>query len=365
MARSMELSLLGEKLPAEKALQWGLINRVVDDGQALAEAKRSRELASGPTKALGLIRGLYWDSTGEFVRGTDRPRIPHATHRWCDKGFQEGVTAFLEKRPAKFTGNDSSLRTKQSGSDKVPAGLLRHFVPRNDGGKGENDAQDTLHGNVRRPASDRAGWDAMGRPRRTRRRGRQRRRARLHHRADAADARRSPQGDQALPRNDGQAVRREPHDPAVDQSAALRGISARIIEGGVKIVETAGYNRRNTSTISKKNGVKVIHKCTAVRRGVRAAAWASTPSRSTDSNARAIPAKTTFRPHPHSLRRRQDHDPDDRLRADSATARALPAALALGADGVNMGTRFCARRKRRSTKPSSSRWWRTTNARPT
>ena len=105
VARAMELSLLGEKLPAEKALAWGLINRVVDDGAALVEAmKIARELAAGPTKALGLIRGLYWDSTeNNFEEQLDlefrTQRVAGAT-----SDFKEGVAAFLEKRAAKFRG---------------------------------------------------------------------------------------------------------------------------------------------------------------------------------------------------------------------------------------------------------------------
>lgn len=105
VARAMELSLLGEKLPAEKALAWGLINRVVEDGAALEEAmKVARELAAGPTKALGLIRGLYWDSTeNTFEEQLDlefrTQRVAGAT-----EDFKEGVTAFLDKRPAKFRG---------------------------------------------------------------------------------------------------------------------------------------------------------------------------------------------------------------------------------------------------------------------
>ncbi|MFO1169052.1 MAG: enoyl-CoA hydratase/isomerase [Rhodoblastus sp.] len=105
VARAMELSLLGEKLPAEKALAWGLINRVVDDGAALDEAmKVADELAAGPTRALGLIRGLYWDSTeNTFEEQLD---LEHRTQRvaGATQDFREGVAAFLEKRAARFRG---------------------------------------------------------------------------------------------------------------------------------------------------------------------------------------------------------------------------------------------------------------------
>ena len=105
VARAMELSLLGEKLPAEKALAWGLINRVVDDGAALAEAmKVARELAAGPTKALALMRGLYWDSTENGFE--DQLDLEYRTQRvaGATEDFREGVAAFLEKRPARFRG---------------------------------------------------------------------------------------------------------------------------------------------------------------------------------------------------------------------------------------------------------------------
>ena len=104
-ARAMELSLLGEKLPAEKALAWGLINRVYDDAELMGEAKKmAKELANGPTKALALIRGLYWDSPeNSFEEQLD---LEYRTQRiaGATADFKEGVTAFLEKRPAKFMG---------------------------------------------------------------------------------------------------------------------------------------------------------------------------------------------------------------------------------------------------------------------
>jgi 2-(1,2-epoxy-1,2-dihydrophenyl)acetyl-CoA isomerase len=104
-ARAMELSLMGEKLPAEKALEWGLIYRVVEDAQLMDEAKKlARDLASGPTVALSLIRKLYWDSnenTYEQQLNLER-QMQGKAGRSAD--FNEGVRAFLEKRPAKFTG---------------------------------------------------------------------------------------------------------------------------------------------------------------------------------------------------------------------------------------------------------------------
>jgi 2-(1,2-epoxy-1,2-dihydrophenyl)acetyl-CoA isomerase len=104
-ARAAELSLLGEKLPAEKALEWGLVNRVFDDADLVPKAiELAHDLASGPTVALSLIRQLYWESphnTYEQQLNLERQSQSKAG-RSAD--FKEGVRAFLEKRPAKFTG---------------------------------------------------------------------------------------------------------------------------------------------------------------------------------------------------------------------------------------------------------------------
>src|ERR1700759_5099857 len=59
MARAMELSLLAERLPAETALAWGMINRVEEDDLLMPKTmKLAQGLARGP-KSLGLIRRLY------------------------------------------------------------------------------------------------------------------------------------------------------------------------------------------------------------------------------------------------------------------------------------------------------------------
>ena len=104
-ARAMELMLLGEKLPAAKALDWGLINRVVPDAEVHAAGHAiAAELAAGPTRALGMIRAAAWAATGadfDTALATER-KLQTEAGRTAD--FAEGVTAFLTKRAARFTG---------------------------------------------------------------------------------------------------------------------------------------------------------------------------------------------------------------------------------------------------------------------
>jgi 2-(1,2-epoxy-1,2-dihydrophenyl)acetyl-CoA isomerase len=104
-ARAIELSLMGERLAAEKALEWGLVNRVYDDAALAGETmKLARELADGPTIALSLIRKLYWESPDNSFE--DQLNLEFQSQRIAGaaEDFKEGVTAFLEKRPAKFRG---------------------------------------------------------------------------------------------------------------------------------------------------------------------------------------------------------------------------------------------------------------------
>ncbi|VIO72225.1 1,2-epoxyphenylacetyl-CoA isomerase [Bradyrhizobium ivorense] len=104
-ARSVELSLLGEKLPAEKALEWGLVNRVYDDGVLMEEAmKLAHDLANGPTVALSLIRKMYWDSPENSFEEQLNLEFESQRIAGSTEDFKEGVGAFLEKRPAKFRG---------------------------------------------------------------------------------------------------------------------------------------------------------------------------------------------------------------------------------------------------------------------
>ena len=100
----MELSLLAERLPAETALAWGMINRLEDDAAlmptALALAQR---LAEGP-KSLALIRRLYWESLDNDYATQLALEAKLQTEAGLTSDYAEGVAAFREKRPARFTG---------------------------------------------------------------------------------------------------------------------------------------------------------------------------------------------------------------------------------------------------------------------
>jgi 2-(1,2-epoxy-1,2-dihydrophenyl)acetyl-CoA isomerase len=103
--RAAEMMLLGERVPAPRALEWGLVNRVVADGELRAEAGAlTARLAAGPgvayanAKAL-LNRRMYPDLDLQLEAEADAQREQGMT-----ADFLEGVLAFVEKRPPRFAG---------------------------------------------------------------------------------------------------------------------------------------------------------------------------------------------------------------------------------------------------------------------
>ncbi len=103
--RSAELAMLGERLHAPAALEWGLVNRVVPDGDLEAEAGMLLErMANGPTTSYAgakrlLNRRAYAGLADQLDAEAEQQRAQGYTG-----DFVEGVVAFLEKHPPRFTG---------------------------------------------------------------------------------------------------------------------------------------------------------------------------------------------------------------------------------------------------------------------
>ncbi len=103
--RAMELSLLAERLPADTGLEWGLVNRVFDDADALADGSMeiAQRLANGP-RSLALIRKAYWQSWGNGYEQQLELEAQLQNEAGRSSDFREGVSAFLQKRDAAFKG---------------------------------------------------------------------------------------------------------------------------------------------------------------------------------------------------------------------------------------------------------------------
>lgn len=104
-ARAFQMALLGERVPAERALEWGLVNWVYPDDELMGEATGLVErLAAGPTRSYAsskraLNQAIYGDLDGQLDLEAE---LQHALGRSRD--FLEGTAAFVEKRDPAFTG---------------------------------------------------------------------------------------------------------------------------------------------------------------------------------------------------------------------------------------------------------------------
>ena len=104
-ARAQAMMMLGEKIPAQTALDWGMIYSVVDDAELMPTATAiAQKLAKGPTRALALIRQGIRDCLD--VSLTQALAVERRNQRVAGRSpdFVEGVSAFLQKRPTAFSG---------------------------------------------------------------------------------------------------------------------------------------------------------------------------------------------------------------------------------------------------------------------
>ena len=105
LARAAEMAMLGERVSSEQALQWGLVNRVVDDEQLAAEAGALMDrLAAGPTLSYA---GAKRQFNARVFAGMEEQLELEAQiqqQQAATDDFAEGVAAFVEKREARFQG---------------------------------------------------------------------------------------------------------------------------------------------------------------------------------------------------------------------------------------------------------------------
>lgn len=104
-ARAAEMALLGERIPAAQALEWGLITRVVADSELTAEVDALADrLATGPTRSYAATKRQL--NAWQFSRMAEQLELEATLQQELvgTDDFVEGVAAFVQKRPPSFQG---------------------------------------------------------------------------------------------------------------------------------------------------------------------------------------------------------------------------------------------------------------------
>lgn len=104
-ARAMGLALLGDKLQAEQAAQWGLIWRCIDDAEFKSAVDQlATQLAAAPTRGLARTKQAIYESWGHTLEEQLNQERDFQRELGRSPDYAEGVAAFTEKRTPKFTG---------------------------------------------------------------------------------------------------------------------------------------------------------------------------------------------------------------------------------------------------------------------
>ncbi|MBM0105346.1 2-(1,2-epoxy-1,2-dihydrophenyl)acetyl-CoA isomerase [Steroidobacter sp. S1-65] len=104
-ARAMGLALLGDKLPAEQAAQWGLIWRCVEDAEFKNTVDQlAAQLAAAPTRGLARTKQAIYESWSHSLEQQLDQERDFQRELGRSQDYAEGVAAFTEKRTPKFTG---------------------------------------------------------------------------------------------------------------------------------------------------------------------------------------------------------------------------------------------------------------------
>lgn len=103
--RAMEMLLLGDMVSAEQAADWGLVNKVVPAGGALDEAlAMARQIASKSPATVAVGKRAFYDQVEASLQEAYTQTAEVMVHNMMLRDAEEGIGAFIEKRPAQWKG---------------------------------------------------------------------------------------------------------------------------------------------------------------------------------------------------------------------------------------------------------------------